>query len=164
MEEGGDECFSFAYPMGKTEFSKYLSLAEDTVAEVNTHYFPADVNITKLLRINSVTSFTKVGFQNKLFLTLVQTNCTALSTELICGPQPYTSSLIVESLIELQPWFGTKSFLSVTVTQHNCSVTISDENTSLRDCSSYIPPVQALSLQNDSLCFRGVAFRDEDKS
>ncbi|XP_034539447.1 uncharacterized protein LOC117812652 [Notolabrus celidotus] len=161
MEAGTDECYTPAYPKGNPEFSRYTDLALDTVAEVNSNYLPVGVNDVNLLRINSVQPFVMLALQYKLHLTLVQTNCTKSERDLVCVPQPYTYSLLVEALIEIQPWFGTRSFNMVKVSMHNCSVMISDEKTPPRDCSDYIPPVYTYELQNVSLCFRGVGYSNE---
>lgn len=162
MKEGADDCYSPAYPTGNSDYLKYMDLAKDTVKEVNAKYLPSGANHSVLLRINSVHPYIQVVFQYKMYLTLVQTNCTKPAPGLLCVPQISIPSILVEAIIEIQPWFGTKSFVMINLRMHNCSMRISDEKTPLRDCSTYMPPVLTQELQNVSLCFQGWG-RTEDK-
>ena len=106
--------------------------------------------------------YVKLGFEYRVQVSLTQTNCSEPPEGKVCVPQPYTSTILAEGLVYVQPWTGSMSIGLVKVQVRNCTEPQQSEQTPLRDCSVYLPPVPTHALQNVPLCFRGVGSGQEE--
>lgn len=155
MADHADDCYSPTYPLEYFHNKSYDVLARFVTDEVNTKYLPQGFNLTTLLRIIYVQLYTKVEFNYRIQLTLVQTNCSNFDKSNNCAPQTYSPTVFVEAMVYIQPWFGTKTLGEVKVKIVDCKEPLQPEKSGQRDCSRYILPVAVNELINVSLCFQG---------
>lgn len=155
LRNHSDDCYTPSFPIQYCRDEKYEGLAKIIIEEINAKYLPNGVNLTTLLRITYVQLYTKLGFEYRMQLTLTQTNCSELIKDQVCLPQPYTPAVLVEALISVLPWFGTRSVSEVKVKLVECAKPLQTRVSTPRNCSQYIPPVLVNELTNVSICFQG---------
>lgn len=59
--------------------------------------------------------YVKLRFEYRVQVALAQTNCLSSSENQVCAPQPYEPTVLAEAMIYVEPWFGTKSVISIEV-------------------------------------------------
>ena len=157
-----DACYTPTFPVNSVRSTHNAGIALFVAETVNDKHLPDGFNRTMLVRIVHIQMYVKVGFEYRVQIVLAQTNCSEAHQNQICVLQPYTSTMMVEALVYVQPWFGTKSVGLVKIQVRNCAAAQQSEQAPLRDCSAYLPPVSTHELTNVPLCFRGVGKGQED--
>lgn len=160
LQEHPDECYTPTFPTADYRGEKYEGLAKLVVDEVNAKHRPHGINMTTLLKITYVQLYTKLGFEYRMQLALTQTNCSSPAQKQICLPQPYTPAVLVEALVSVLPWIGSRSIDEVKVNVLDCAKPLQPKVSKLRDCSQYFPPVLVNELINVSICFQGAGTGD----
>ena len=156
MEKEADSCYTPTYPMEPAQSPLNKNLADYVTKLVNEKYLPIGFNYSVLFHIAHIEAYIKVSFEYRVQIILVQTNCSNPPGGQVCVPQPHTATALVEALVYIQPWFGTRNVGSIKIRTRDCNTPLQEQPTPLRDCSTYLPPVAIHELQNVSLCFRGV--------
>ena len=96
FEDLANECYTPTYPVDAAENSKYAFLAQEVTQTINDQYLPIGFKRVTLLKVIHVQMYVHLGFQYRVQMVLVQTNCTAGYQEHNCEPQPYTNVALVE--------------------------------------------------------------------
>ena len=103
FEDEADECYTPAYPIDSAKYSHNAEIALYVAKTVNEQYLPSGFNYTTLFRIIHIQMYVKLGFEYRVQVVLAQTNCSKPLGNQVCVPQPYIASLMVETLVSVQP-------------------------------------------------------------
>ncbi|MGH4224281.1 hypothetical protein ACRFA8_26865, partial [Klebsiella pneumoniae] len=103
FEDEADECYTPAYPIDSAKYSHNAEIALYVAKTVNEQYLPSGFNYTTLFRIIHIQMYVKLGFEYRVQIVLAQTNCSKPLGNQVCVPQPYIASLMVETLVSVQP-------------------------------------------------------------
>ena len=108
-------------PIDSEQPLQYEGLVSLIVDTVNTNYLPDGFKRLMFLKLIYVKKYINLAFEYRFQLALAQTNCSANSTSPTCKKQPHTLSLLVEALVTVVPWFGSRTVDSVEVKIHDCT-------------------------------------------
>lgn len=115
-------------------------MAKYVTKTVSNQYLPIGINHTTLLRVIHVQMYVKLRFEYRVQVALAQINCSSHSEDQVCTPQLYAPTVLAEAMIYVEPWFGIKSVVAMTIKVHDCTAPLQSKPTPLRDCSVYLPP------------------------
>ncbi|XP_034078805.1 uncharacterized protein LOC117550475 [Gymnodraco acuticeps] len=149
-----EDCYTPSYPINSEKPLQYKGLISLIVETVNKDYLPEGFKQLTVLRLIYVKKYINLAFEYRFQLALAQTNCSVNFTSPICTLQPHTPSLLVEALVTVVPWFGSRTVDSVEVKIHDCSQPLPLGKSPTRDCSVYVPPVVVHEWKNVSICFQ----------
>lgn len=155
LESHSDNCYTPTFPREHLQSGKYTGLAGLIVDEVNAKYRPPGINLTTLLRVTYAQMYIKLGFEYRMQLTLTQTNCSQMLKDQVCLPQPFTPAVLVEALLSVAPWIGTREVGEVKVKVLDCGKPLQPKVSRTRNCSHYFPPVMVNELTDVPICFQG---------
>lgn len=120
--------------MDSAKSSKYLDMAEYIIETINKQHLPIEINHTTLLRVIHVQMYVKLRLEYRVQVGLAQTNCSEHSENQACTPQPYAPTVLAEAMVYVEPWFGAKFVIAITIKVHDCTAPLQSEPTPLRDC------------------------------
>ncbi|XP_034081668.1 uncharacterized protein LOC117552405 [Gymnodraco acuticeps] len=152
-DEAGD-CYTPSYPIDSEKPLQYKGLVSLIVDTVNKDYLPDGFKRLTFLKLIYMKKYVNLAFEYRFQLALAQTNCSANFTSPTCTMQPHTPALLVEALVTVVPWFGSRTVDSVEVKIHDCTQPIPLGKPPTRDCSVYVPPIVVHEWKNVSICFQ----------